>query len=329
MSSRTAISKRHAFTLVELLVVIAIIGILMALTLPAIQSSREAGRRTQCRNNIRNQAQAVIAHVSHQKFFPTGGWGYKWVGDPDRGFNRRQPGGWQYNILPYMEETALHDLGRGQPEASKFLENSRRIATPIPLFNCPSRRRADTYASKTDPYNADNLTMVARSDYAANSGSKAYTGGGTGPTLSQMNSSDSFIDTKCNAVGLKQNSPIFCRSELRPALVHDGLSKTYLLGERHVRFHFYDTETPGEDDDQGWGIGYDQDVVRVTAEPPSQDITTGSVTFVFGSAHTGAFGMAMADGSIKSILYEIEPAIHLAFGARADGGPADLTALID
>ena len=101
----------HGFTLVELLVVITIIGILIALLLPAVQSAREAARRTQCSNNLKQLALACLVHESTHGFFPTGGWGWHWVGDPDMGFDLKQPGGWIYNILPYIEQGALHDLG--------------------------------------------------------------------------------------------------------------------------------------------------------------------------------------------------------------------------
>src|SRR5690606_9271106 len=71
--------KRSAFTLVELLVVIAIIGILVALLLPAIQAAREAARRSQCKNNLKQLALGCLNHHDTHKFFPTGGWGYAYV----------------------------------------------------------------------------------------------------------------------------------------------------------------------------------------------------------------------------------------------------------
>lgn len=318
---------RRAFTLVELLVVIAIIGILMSMTLPAIQSARETGRRTQCRNNVRNQAQAALQHVTEQKFYPTGGWGFMWVGDADRGFSRRQPGGWQYNILPYMEEQALHDLGKGKSDADKKIANGIRVSTPIPLFSCPTRRRPESFPSSYQANNSSKPGNVARSDYAANGGSNPYSGGNGGPGASALTANDATIDAGCNSVALSQNSPIFCRSELKPALIRDGDSKTYLLGERHIRFDHYTGDTPS-DDDQAWGVGYDQDVMRVTAQPPAQD-TDGTTIIVFGSAHIAAFNMAMADGSVKSVSYEIDPLVHKSLGDRADGGPSNMSALSD
>ena len=106
-------SQQKGFTLVELLVVITIIGILIALLLPAVQAAREAAQIAQCQNNVKQFALGCLAHESVTKRFPTGGWGFAWSGDPDRGNDWRQPGGWVYNVLPYIEQQPLHKLRTG------------------------------------------------------------------------------------------------------------------------------------------------------------------------------------------------------------------------
>src|ERR1700759_644097 len=103
----------RAFTLVELLVVIAIIGVLVALLLPAIQSARESARRSQCANNLKQIGLACLSHVDTQKYFPTGGWGFDWTADPNRGYGPDQPGSWIYNILDFVEEANVRNLGKG------------------------------------------------------------------------------------------------------------------------------------------------------------------------------------------------------------------------
>ena len=101
---------RFAFTLVELLVVIAIIGVLIALLLPAVQAAREAARRSQCQNHLKQIGLACQLHVDSLKHYPSNGWGYRWMGDPDRGFGEEQPGGWIYSVTPFLEQGSVQHL---------------------------------------------------------------------------------------------------------------------------------------------------------------------------------------------------------------------------
>jgi prepilin-type N-terminal cleavage/methylation domain-containing protein len=122
--------RRGGFTLVELLVVIAIIGILIGLLLPAVQKVREAGNRMQSSNNIKQLTLACHNFHDTYRCLPHQGWQDNWgrAGDPFSG-------SWLYQILPFVEQRGLYNLGNGASSGS--------VAAEIPgsLFLCPGRGR--------------------------------------------------------------------------------------------------------------------------------------------------------------------------------------------
>ncbi len=167
-------SRPRAFTLVELLVVIAIIGILVALLLPAVQAAREAARRASCTNRLKQVALAWHLHSDSHGFLPSGGWGYNYMADADRGSGEKQPGSWAYSCLPYLEEQAIHDIGKGITDLNlEKAPNAVLASTPVGTFYCPSRRAAAATPclyTGAQAYNADHSDIQARTDYAANVG---------------------------------------------------------------------------------------------------------------------------------------------------------------
>lgn len=337
-NSKAATIPRHGvgFTLIELLVVITIVGILIALLLPAVQAAREAGRRMQCGNNVKQLAMAALSHESAIGFFPTGGWYRNWLGHPDRGFDKRQPGGWIYNILPFIEEQALHDLGMNEGGMTIEDANAQRITTPLEVMNCPSRRPAVLYDLRYGvsgmQFRLTNrvISPVARSDYAINGGDWRQPRDEAG--LSPANLADGDKQTTWDDMS-HQTGVSFQRSQVLMADVKDGASNTFLVGEKYVNATHY---TDGKDygDFATMYCGGDMELIRWTGELgkvaanslPQQDKTAigeGSTVRWFGSAHANTFHMSFCDGSVRPINFSIDGETYRRLGNRMDGLPID------
>jgi prepilin-type N-terminal cleavage/methylation domain-containing protein len=326
------------FTLVELLVVITIIGILVAMLLPAVQAARESGRRTYCSNNLKQLANACLQHEQGRGFFPTGGWGWGWTGDADRGADIGQSGGWLYNILPYIDQQALHDLGAGQTAAQKMVSNATRVQTPLSAFNCPSRRRAIAcpYTSETPANYNIPAAGVAKSDYGGNNGTtnclpSGYGiwptncgNGDCGPPINSAPTQTTLLQlaSQISTSASPPNGIIYPLSRVASAQIKDGMSNTYLAAEKYLDPDLYATGTDSGDNEDAF-IGDNSDVSRGVYSPPLPD-TPGYVAYViFGSAHPGTFQAALCDGSVRSIAFSINPAVHILLGNRQDGMPID------
>jgi prepilin-type N-terminal cleavage/methylation domain-containing protein len=303
---------RRGFTLVELLVVIAIIAILIGLLLPAVQSAREAARRTTCQNNLKQLGLGFLTHENIHGHFPTSGWGFVWTGDPDRGFGDKQPGGWVYNLLPFLEQNSLRDMGKGMNATDKRAAMGRVNAQPQTAFLCPSRRQVMAYPLVEASINADNGGGYCKTDYAGNGGDVVQTIYGPG----------SLAEGDANFGGWITGSTgmTFSRSKVKAGDVKDGLSNTYLCAEKNLAPEYYTTGNDGADNNAAY-TGHDWDTLRWghTSYPPLQDRRGLTSWPSFGSAHSAGIYAAFGDGTVRMISFSVDPEMHRRMANRADG----------
>jgi prepilin-type N-terminal cleavage/methylation domain-containing protein/prepilin-type processing-associated H-X9-DG protein len=302
--------KREAFTLVELLVVIAIIGILVALLLPAIQAAREAARRTQCKNNLKNIGLAIQNCHDNYKYFPTGGTQpnpviMNYLRDTHSEFNavaRKGPAngplqqglGWMFQILPFLEEAAVANIAQQEQLQNKA----------IPLYNCPSRRGptfiengpslvdyAATVAgpSRSEVGDAEFVKYLNDPNHAHFLSKQAEVfwgkpGGGQSDGRGLQELDDEFKKGSMPKFrGVIQRTDWFSHpkpgrhSGFMPKMtfskITDGASKTFVAAEKWV----HTTQTQGDPqltaEDKGWADGWDFDALRSTMLNPRNDGT--------------------------------------------------------
>lgn len=321
--------RRHAgFTLIELLVVIAIIAILIALLLPAVQQAREAARRTQCRNNLKQIGLAI--HNYHDVFrcFPSGGSGdnsnYSW--------GQGNTGQCMYNlrtmILPYIDQAPLYNLmaaemtAAGQPIAysnpgppsSAWVTAYRNLSAHkqvMPAYYCPSDPLSAKTSCPQGPGWSPQPSTAAGASYFGCAGPEAQHSQTNDlchqtPGCTVYHGSGYFngAGTPDGAVGMFSLSA----TRVRVGDITDGTSNTIAAGEERL----------GMKDNQWWGdalgsAGYNPfhqwtDTAAVTTTTRGinrPDPTQGYYGQGFGSVHTGGAQFLMGDGTVRFISENI------------------------
>ena len=298
--------RRRGFTLVELLVVIAIIGILVALLLPAIQAAREAARRTQCTNHLKQIGLAFQNHHDTYKYFPSGGNGWVHPPDYDGASGSEPPGlpwiapkqraGWGFQILPFAEQQIVWE---GSGATTKDGAQIAAIGAPVSFFFCPSRRPPQTI-SAASWYGPAGTYAHTPTDYAASQGT-----GNNGVVV--------YVADASGAGAWSGQGPI------TTALVTDGTSNTILVGEK--RLNRLGLGAIQSDDNEGYTSGWDHDVIRRTDRDPRPDPNASGAYGEerFGSSHPGGFQVVLADGSVRFLSFDIDLTNFSRLGHRSDG----------
>lgn len=334
--------SRKAFTLVELLVVIAIIGILVALLLPAVQKAREAAWRLQCANNLKQIGLGALNFESATKRFPTYGLAFNGFGAglpaPNGGPNAQSKASvenlsWTYQILPYMEESAMFDLRPAAGLVPTTLEQS------VPSMSCPSRgiriRTAATPAGNGEYY-GDYASFVMDHYHA-----KAVTNETDldisfpliDPIRGQANQIDN-IEEFVNQGVIGRGG--YLRASAQPSTlvkfkrvgfkdIRDGSSKTLMFAEKAVPADLYTTPNHHTERNGLFAGGYSTiRVVRGGVYPDSTlstdpDYKKFGHNQSFGSAHTAVFNCVYSDGSVHSVSMDIDQLSLYKLGHRDDG----------
>ena len=306
----TKLPQQHAFTLVELLVVIAIIGVLVALLLPAVQAAREAARRSQCVNNLKQIQQAYNTYHDAKKRYPPAIVGCRAYNPGANSYpNQVCQAGSELNnndkrgycgfvlLLPYVEEQSLYDIFDKRPTSGPWHTdtawmsipgNLQLVGTEIAVYKCPS----DAVPFKT---------QVAGYTWGIAEGSYATNGGTLGP---KSGVSPNFVKSNNDGTS-RQASPIKAKE------VTDGLSKTIFVGEVWERDKRSNTWSSGSRWSSTWRVT--ESPINTADNDPSTP-TDGAGGF--GSYHTGGAHFSFGDGHVSFLPDIIDLKIYQALSTR-------------
>jgi prepilin-type N-terminal cleavage/methylation domain-containing protein len=278
--------RRSAFTLIELLVVIAIVGMLVGILIPAVQAAREAARRATCKNNLRQIGLALHSHHDVRKALPTGWLGFDSAGLPDP--NGERGWGWASRILPFVEEEPLARSIRFDRSIAEPVNRPAR-ETPLPIYLCP-----------TDPVGSPTFALQRES------------GGQPLIELSRSNYVGVYGTRELEELPSDGDGIFFHNSRIQFKHIVDGLSRTFMVGERSSRL--------GSSTWVGVVPEGEESMARIVGSgdlPPNPANLDSGHLDDFSSAHPSGTHFLFADGAVNLIGDEIDPEVYRAMCTRA------------
>ena len=344
--------RRSAFTLIELLVVIAIIAILIALLLPAVQQAREAARRTQCKNNLKQFGLGLHNYHDVQRGFPIAGQGDSAnPKNPDGGNSANPRSGWQVYILPYMDQAPLYNLlhfdgprpgavyGGVQGSVTRIVLPDRDEAgeKQVPYAMCPSDPWPRNVAGSTStPYKT--TALWAQSTYSGCIGSQRTPGSGAcSPfnVFAETGLPGGNVDYgRSNQPGKISGMFSYYGVFLSIRDVTDGTSNTILMGETRPDCH------SAAHAQYGWWFSNSMGNAHVSTVAPINETNTCTnapkkisnpactnnaseynYNWGFKSFHQGGAQLLFGDGTVRFLSENIDHRNFQRLGGRSDGQP--------
>jgi prepilin-type N-terminal cleavage/methylation domain-containing protein len=294
---------RRAFSLIELLVVIAVIGVLIALLLPAVQQAREAARRSQCRNNLKQLGLALHNYVSTNGQFPAG----VQVGfDESRTFTWS----WQFHILPFLDQLPLYNSINWEKGITAVAQ-SGLLANAPSAYRCPSDPNASLSYEQSDGLFQGKWGLTS---YLGVSGMGVVQGGAN----SAISSPKTCYEWERKLHVGTRSGVLYDNSYTTMADIKDGTANTLLCGERGLPANAEYGWWTGPGNAGTCPIGWRDVVLSSTAGLHAASGGDANAMH-WWSLHSGGADFLMSDGAVRFIGYEIKPTMFNSLADVNDG----------